>query len=227
MASAAEVRSIREISEDDHNRQERESSHCHHPRVSDRSGSPWFDAGDRSDSCHDYCDSEPRNPVHGYLATRYEPVDRGALSFAEESQRCSTANRPRFRELPERASNRMLICGHELSSERGVRAARSNRNVGDDRLGNWPSRSSPPRPRVRRREMAEDEGHRYRPAGRWYDLRSGATLVRSTWHRQERNKVQKANRRQIGACLPIPRQRAVPHPRRRHGGHPGFALRCV
>src|SRR5947207_4939099 len=65
-------------------------------------------------------------------------------------------------------SNRMLIHGHELSSECRVRASRSNRNVGDNRLGNWPPRSPSPRPRIRRREMAEDEGYAYRPAGRWY-----------------------------------------------------------
>ena len=127
---------------------------------------------------------------------------RGVLSLARErpmsldhqlglpSANCSS-------ELPAEPSSRV----HELSSELGVRTSRPNRDVGDDRLGSGPSRSSSPRSRIRRREMAEDEGYRYRPVGRWYDLRSRATLVRSTWHRQERNQVQKANLRQIGVCL--------------------------
>jgi len=81
----------------------REPSHYHHPRVSDRSGSSRFDAGDRSDSCNDCCDSEPRNPIHGYLATRYEPVEWGCHS----PERANVARPPKsatFRELSERAS---------------------------------------------------------------------------------------------------------------------------
>ena len=157
-ASAALVCSIREISEDDHDRQEREPSHCHHPGVSDRSSSSRFDAGDRSDSCNDYCDSEPRDPVHGHVATRYEPVEWG---------RCCRLRAP------------------------------------------MPPRSSPPRSRIRRRQWRKLKG---------IVTVHGATLVRSTWHRQEINQVQKANRHQIGVCLPTPRLRAVPHPHRKRGG---------
>src|SRR3954447_4040069 len=86
--------------------------------MSDGSGSSWFHAGNRSDSCNDYCDSEPRDPVHDCPVTRYEPVETEYCHSPERDQGHSTTNSATVCELFERASGRTLIRVHELSSER-------------------------------------------------------------------------------------------------------------
>jgi hypothetical protein len=63
--------------------------------------------------------------------------------------------------------------------------------------------SRPPssQPRARNGQVAEGEGRGHRAAFRWYDLRSRAALVRGTWHRKERNQVQKAHQWRVNVSV--------------------------
>ena len=57
--SAAGLGTIRQVADDDEDRQEREPCHPHQARVGDVSRTLRFDAGDGHNDGDDYCETEP------------------------------------------------------------------------------------------------------------------------------------------------------------------------
>ena len=62
--SATGSGTIRQVADDDEDRQKRDPPHPHQARVGDVSRTLRFDAGDGQNAGHDYCETEPSQPSH-------------------------------------------------------------------------------------------------------------------------------------------------------------------